>query len=509
MNKDLTSAQQDYAIYLPAISGFYSTYIGKQQYGEYVPASRMPAGIPEMEMLNFFNPNKGLYQYQWGLYSAGHANLKLDKHDPKEAMIRERGAHTTLVADSGGFQIAKGVWEGEWANPNCPRAEKYRSQVLKWLCEISDYSMVLDIPTFAYLDPEASAKNGIRSYDDAVNATIYNHEYFIKNSYNDAKFLNVLQGNNHTDSDNWYEIMKQYSDPKKYDKFFRGWAFGGANKADLHLSLKRIVTLIHDGLLQTGMHDWMHFLGTGQIEWAPVLTAIQRAVRRHHNPNFTISFDSASPFLSTANGHIYTHSATPAHARWSLRTDVAADNKKYASDTRAYRDAVTSDGINQFFEDSPITEKLKINDVCVYAPGELNKIGKEGKTSWDSFSYALLMGHNVWHHINGIQQANRMADAGIFASTLESTLIHDHSNIQTIIDKIFAEPDYDNRMSLIDHYSKFWAKLPGSSGMGGSEKKVKNSDTNFDNHFEEVNNEISVDDSDFNQQRLDELEESV
>ena len=32
MNKDLTSAQKDYATFLPALSGFYATYIGKQRH---------------------------------------------------------------------------------------------------------------------------------------------------------------------------------------------------------------------------------------------------------------------------------------------------------------------------------------------------------------------------------------------------------------------------------------------------------------------------------------------
>ena len=36
MNKDLTKEQKDYAIFLPAISGFFATYIGKQRYDEYV-----------------------------------------------------------------------------------------------------------------------------------------------------------------------------------------------------------------------------------------------------------------------------------------------------------------------------------------------------------------------------------------------------------------------------------------------------------------------------------------
>jgi uncharacterized protein (DUF608 family) len=49
----------------------------------------------------------------------------------------------------------------------------------------------------------------------------------------------------------------------------------------------------------------MHFLGTSKLEWATLLTDVQRAVRKYHNPNFTISFDCASPFLATANGMIY------------------------------------------------------------------------------------------------------------------------------------------------------------------------------------------------------------
>jgi hypothetical protein len=40
----------------------------------------------------------------------------------------------------------------------------------------------------------------------------------------------------------------------------------------------------------------------------------------------------------------------------------------------------------------------------------LNKIGKEGKTSWDSFGYALMMAHNVYCHIVAVQRANNLAD---------------------------------------------------------------------------------------------------
>jgi len=474
MNTDLTTEQKDYAIYLPAISSFYATYIGKQQAEEYVPHTRMPNGIPEMEMLNFFNDKEGLFQYKWGLYSAGHANLDLTKDVPGEYMIRNRGNHTTLLADSGGFQIAKGVWEADWKNMD-KKAQKYRSTVLKWLCQVSDYSMTLDIPTWIVHNPESVAKTNIHTVQDAIDVTKANHEYFMENSFNDAKFLNVLQGSNHADADEWYEIMKEYNDPTKHKNYFRGWAMGGANMADPHLALKRIVTIIHDGLLETGKHDWMHFLGTSKLEWGALLTSVQRAVRRHHNPNFTISFDSASPFLATANGQLYTHTETDFHKKWKFNMDPTADNKAYAHVTDSFRDVVIRDGIHPRFDDSPISEKLAINDICVYAPGDLNKIGKEGKTSWDSFSYALMMGHNVWHHINAVQQANRAYDNGCYPSML---IANDGTTITDIIDAVFAAPDYEDRLAILDFYHDTFMRIAGARGMGG--KKAVNAQTMAD-----------------------------
>ena len=60
--------------------------------------------------------------------------------------------------------------------------------------------------------------------------------------------------------------------------------------------------------------------------------------------------------------------------------------------------------------ESEIGRRLTIGNICHYAPGMLNKIGKEGKTSWDSFAYALYMGHNVQCHIDAVQKANHLAD---------------------------------------------------------------------------------------------------
>jgi hypothetical protein len=65
---NLTAKQKDYAIFLPAISGFYATYIGKQRdpiNGPYVDPARMPAGIQDMEMMNWLNSQKSLFPYKW------------------------------------------------------------------------------------------------------------------------------------------------------------------------------------------------------------------------------------------------------------------------------------------------------------------------------------------------------------------------------------------------------------------------------------------------------------
>jgi len=59
---------------------------------------------------------------------------------------------------------------------------------------------------------------------------------------------------------------------------------------------------------------------------------------------------------------------------------------------------------------SPIGDRMRMEDVCWYAPGDVNKLGKETKTSWDTFSYFLMMAHNVYQHIESIQRANSLTD---------------------------------------------------------------------------------------------------
>ena len=489
MKTNLTESQKDYAFFLPSISGFYATFIGKQRFEDYVEPQRVPQEIGKVEGLNFLNQNEGVFHYKWALYSAGHADLNINKHVPKEDMLRNRDRENSwLLGDSGGFQIAKGLWEGDWTSETCPNAQKKRKLVVDWMEEYMDYGMMLDIPTWTFQDPKAAKASNIFSYDDAVKATHINAKYYMANRRGNFKVLNVLQGSNHTNADSWYEDFKKYCDPKQFpDTYFNGWAMGGQNMCDVHLILRRLVHIIHDGLLEPGRQDVMHFLGTSKLEWAVLLTDIQRAVRKYHNPNFMITYDCASPFLATANGQVYHTIRLEHEGKWSYVMSPSADDKKYSTDTRNYRDAVLDDNILENFEDSPISKKCSIKDICIYKPGDLNKAGKEGKTSWDSFSYALQMAHNCWMHIESTQRANEMYDKGNYPNMMVFTTPQEKHVFRDVVDEIFSHKNKEKALNTIERYGSvtqhpsLWTHIIGTRLKVG--RKAITAEAKFDELF--------------------------
>src|ERR1035437_5956132 len=88
-----------WAKYLPAISGFYTTHLGKDLLDEtFIPKDRVPEkfelGIQGLDFLK--GPEDAYFSYKYGLYSAGHAERKLDKCDDREPMIHKRDKDTIL-----------------------------------------------------------------------------------------------------------------------------------------------------------------------------------------------------------------------------------------------------------------------------------------------------------------------------------------------------------------------------------------------------------------------------
>jgi len=498
----------DWALFLPAVSSFFISGLGKQREGEqYFDKARIPAGFNgDVECLNFLNSKQGLYTYKWGLYSAGHANLDPTKNDNAESIIRKREQGTFMLGDSGGFQILKGQWPADWKDPNCPKAMAKRKEVLLWMDTYMDYGMCLDVPSESYRNTKAYEQHKISNLADAVKATHINNEYFIQHRNGNCKFLNVMQGLTHSDSDNWYNEMKKYCDPNIYpDNHFNGWAFGGQNKIDVDLMLRRLVNIIHDGLLVEGKHDLLHCLGVSIMEYAVLFTDIQKAIRKYHNPNFKITFDCASPFFSAAKGLAYFNTSIEHNRKWSYSMEKTAENKNYATDNRKFRDAVLADGIHDLFTDSPVTDRMLIKDLCYRGHGFINNQGKETKTSWDTLSYTLLQAHNVYQHIVAVQEANRRYEQGIIPKMLMRETF-ERERFGEIVDEIFRLNNRDKSLALIKKHENLWTQMQsGSQGLSG--KKTINAITMFNQLFESTQSEPEIEEEDSDDEMLKALED--
>ena len=452
----LGDKSRDFAVFLPAISNFYNTFISKQRVtgGTHIPAERIPKGFDNgVEGLNFLNPEKGMFTYPTALYSAGHACLDMEQVNDRDSMCVNRDRKfSTIVGDSGGYQIGRGVIKFDWKDFEGNKANKVRSDILNWLELTSDWAMTLDVPTWA-ADDLNSPKTGLTSFKDTLDGTIYNNKFFQKNRLGQTKLLNVLQGDDWETAQIWYDAVKDFE--------FEGWAMGGINMCDMEVMLKRLIIMRDEKKLEG--KDWMHVLGTSQLDWACYLTGVQRQVREHINPNFTISFDSASAFLSTANGLVYTQNMfTP--SRWSFIMDKAPDDKKLKGSTIPFP-----------FQ-SAIGDRLKMGDVCWYGEGDMNKNNKEGKTAWDSFSYCLMMAHNVYNQIRAVQVANdfndiervvHKPDVKHWRKTKASDTTDEHSTyvprnilyFNTLVEQVFTS---EKPMEVIANASSFLADIRGT-----------------------------------------------
>jgi hypothetical protein len=409
-----------------------------------------------------------------------------------------------ILGDSGGYQIGKGVLKFDWLNFEGAEANKTRQKILEWLEVTADWSMMLDVPTWA-CDHVHSPKTGLKTFEDCLDKTRFNNDYFLQNRLGQTKWLNVLQGSDWDTAEKWYDGVKEFSDSKgKYaGKEAEGWAFGGANMCKMDITLKRMMTLREDGLLKG--KNWIHFLGTAQLDWSCYLTLIQRQIRKHINEEITISFDCASPFIATAHGLVYT-SAVHTPKRWSVIMDKAPDNK-----------TLSGSDIPFPFESS-IGRRLTMADIAYYDLGErktdaelgldakgkqikfnhlnpehyhvvprLNKLDKiPNKTSWDSFAYALMMGHNVECHIVAVQRAQQLMDIEIAKTKDKLTWKHwkkvkaqdmsdEYSDwvprnilyFNNFIEDLFNTKTKDEAFELIDQASSFLKSLEGARLQGG------------------------------------------
>ena len=93
------------------------------------------------------------------------------------------------------------------------------------------------------------------------------------------------------------------------------------------------------------------------------------------------------------------------------------------------------------------------------------------------------MGHNVWSHINAVQEANRQYDAGIIPNMLVEESF-DRLFFKDVVEAIFATSNRDEANQIVEEFSRFWMSIIGTRGATG--KKTVNASTQYTNLFEEV-----------------------
>lgn len=318
--------------------------------------------------LNFLDPSNNFLRVGHVMSSAGQG---LGQKKPCIITCRDRRA-TRLYVDSGGFQIASGRMH--------IHGDQDRLRVLRWQEDHGDVGLTLDVPTGPVLrDPHYRWKTS----RDCLDATLGHLAFYRANRKSThLKLLNVLQGNTPTEADAWYDAVKQYD--------FDGWAFAGLLRQNIPYLLRRIIRMANEKQLDG--KNYIHVLGTANLETAVMLTAIQRGLHPYF-PNLRISFDTSTPFRQMNwNQAMTLPQLTP--KRMTMHTVKAPDDPKFIGSDIPWP------------WPSPLGDKMKMGDYCVRRPPTTSTA-----SCLDTQSYHYLAHHNVAMQCWAIRLVNRLFDA--------------------------------------------------------------------------------------------------
>jgi len=388
---DLTPRWDKFAVYLPAMQYHYASAVDNNKL---IKGRDFPKDL-KLTDLDFLNPKSKLWHYGYALYSAG----QFTDARPKACAVTNRNKNnTTILGDSGGFQIGKGTLRGTEHLKRAKTSEEVcelwrqsgdiRKWIVQWLEANSDYAMTIDMPLWAKFESNSKTPFHKCSVQELIDLSIGNLEYIKRNARGKTKWLNVLQGTTPKDSKQWWDAVKSYR--------MGGWALAGnvGWRGGLENVLYYVLTMRDDNAFDKGQ-DWMHVLGVSQPTWAVLLTAIQLAIRQHcDNDNFRISYDSASPFQAGGRYQkvVRYPKFTKDVASWAMTMHEAPVNPIYADTGSQYHFPYTS----------PIGDLLTLNHLNIRG-------GEFQRGAYDTVSNHLLTNHNVWVYVRSFLEANELA----------------------------------------------------------------------------------------------------
>ncbi len=397
MSIDLTPRWDEFAVYLPAIQEWYSKGVANNAT---LDKNRpFPSDI-KLRDLDYLNPKSKLWHYKYGLYSVGQFNdlgPKADSVTQRDKSLDANGeSKTTILGDSGGYQIGIGSFKGVEHLKKIKDPQKLcdawrgcgnvRDDVVNWLCTNADYAMTIDMPLWVLIAQNTTSPFRVCSREQLTQLTVENLEHIKQNKHGKTKWLNVLQGTTQDDIDYWWQRVKKYK--------FDGWALAGnvGWRGGLDFVMYNILLMRDEGAFEDGL-DWLHVLGVSQPTWAVMLTAIQYSLREKCNPKLRISYDSASPFQTVGRTRKLMRypKFTKDFSTWVMTAQPNPFSSTYADGGKSFH----------FPFSSPIGDRLLLEHLNV-------RSGEFQNTPNDSVTDLLLMNHTLYVYVRAFLEANEM-----------------------------------------------------------------------------------------------------
>jgi hypothetical protein len=421
----------EYAVYLPAVNSLFAEQVAKE-----LPQNRdFPVNLT-LNDLAFWDKRNPLFYHPYVLHSIGQYKVGSVINN---ALTQSGRTDKVLVGDSGGYQIGKGTLNGyselykgmhaDEAQDVWFEADHVRSWIVTWLQTHCQYAMTIDMPLWAATKYGTDSPFHGCTIEQLTDMTIENLQYIQLHKTENAKWLNVVQGNDEQTTRNWFEAVKWFK--------HGGWALAGeAGARGGLLSVLKTVLMMRDNDAFSAGQDWVHVLGVSTIKWAVMLTAIQKSLRTV-NPNIKISFDSSSAFQAGGRYEkaYYLPTLTDNISSWSIPSIISPQG------------LVHVDSAAKFPFSSPLADRITLGQLNVNKGSYVNR-------RYDAISNAILIHHNVYVFLKSFDMANDQA----FGSLPDRQVPTLYLECINIIGEAFERKDWydflESKADVLNQHSK-------------------------------------------------------
>lgn len=431
--ENLNERAKRFAVYIPSVQ------LGSAKRlcdtNEKMRKGGLPANLNAID-LNFLEPDNRFWHYNYALATAAHF-----KGEKRDNIINTAHESVTIMGDSAGYQIGHGTMDGikSWKRYSDDdarimdlwRKSSMRNEILEWQKSCSSLALTIDMPIWAIGNEGSPFRN--LSAEQLTELSVENLRYLEsqREIFGTTKFLNVLQGSTVEEEEAWFQAVKHVP--------LHGWSLAGnvGQMGGISRVLRRVLLLREENLLDSP-YDWLHILRLSRVRWAPIMTALQQAVRRTTgNKAFTVSYDSSSPYRiggMTTQYAVLGRLGKTLEDGWSISAHPFPTGYGMANEANPIPLKVAKAGALPYALQSPIASMLTVQDLNP-------RTGEMDIRTLDGFSDEVLINHNVYTYV----MANIRANEVVFDTPEEAP--QQLLDAVGAVDEIFAAERWQDALS--------------------------------------------------------------